>query len=85
MKVDEVRADEWYKEISDFLEVKFRVKDAEAPGSRVSALCRVLADAIENTGGTKEQKLEAIVRLTAMALGLEQRFLIVQDPTGALS
>jgi hypothetical protein len=85
MKVDEARADEWYKEISDFLETKLGVKDAEAPGSRVSALCRVLADSIERAGGTKEQKLEAIVRLTAMALGLEQKFLIVQDPTGALN
>ena len=83
--MDEARADAWYEAISDFLEAKAGHKDSEAPGSRVSALCRVLADAIEHTGGTKEQKLEAIVRLTAMALGLEQKFLIIQDPTGDLN
>jgi hypothetical protein len=85
MKVDEVLADEWYKEISDFLEARVQHKDTEAPGSRISALCRVLADAVENADGTREQKLEAIVRLTAMALGLEQKFMIIRDPTGVLS
>jgi hypothetical protein len=85
MKVDRERADEWYTAISEYLEEQADQQDAEAPGSLVSALCRVLADAVEGVDGTKEKKLEAVLRLTALALDVEDRFIILKDPTGPVN
>lgn len=85
MKVDEARADAWYLAISSFLEEQASSSDAGSPGSLVTALCRVLADAMEGTDGTKEQKLEAVVRLTALALEIEDDFLILKDPSGPVN
>jgi hypothetical protein len=85
MKVDQARADAWYAAISEFLEEQAGQQDAEAPGSLVSALCRVLADAVESVDGTNEKKLEAVLRLTALALGMEDKFLILKDPTGPVN
>lgn len=85
MKVDDELTDAWYAAISEFLEQQAGQEDAEAPGSLVTALCRVLADAMEGIEGTSEQKLEAVVRLTALSLGLEEKFLILRDPSGTLN
>jgi hypothetical protein len=85
MKVDQARADAWYLAISDFLEAQAGQQDADAPGSLVTALCRVLADAMEGVEEPNEKKLEAIVRLAALSLGLEDKFLILKDPTGPVN
>ncbi len=85
MKVDKERADAWYQAISNYLEEQAEQSDAETPWSLVSALCRVLGDALEAVDGTQEQKIEAVARLTAMEMGVEEQFLLLKDPVGPLN
>jgi hypothetical protein len=77
VKVDNDRADAWYLQISEFLESKAGEEDATAPGSLVTALCRVLADAVEQVDAPDRKKLEAIVRLTAHSMGFEDALLML--------
>ena len=85
MKTDVNRADAWYLAISDFLEENASERDAEVPGSLVAALCRVVSDAMEGVEGTPEQKLEVVVRLSALAMGLNDGFLLMKNPTGSVN
>lgn len=85
MKIDQSRADAWYLAISDFLEANAGEQDAAAPGSLVAALCKVLADATEGVEADDFKKFEAIVKLTAMAMDLQDKFIIIKDPQGPLN
>jgi len=85
MKIDQSRADAWYLAISDFLETQAGDQDAAVPGSLVSALCKVLADAMEGIEADETKKLEVVLKLTALAMGYQEEFLILKDPKGLLS
>lgn len=77
MKVDKDKADAWYLAISEFLESRAGEDDVAAPGSLVTALCRVLADAVEQVDAPDRKKLEAIVRLTAHSMGFDDALLML--------
>lgn len=77
MRVDNDRTDAWYLAISEFLESRAGDEDALCPGSLVTALCRVLADAVEGVRAPDDKRLEAVVRLTAQAMGYEDVLLLL--------
>ena len=77
VKVNQDRADAWYLAISEFLESKAGDEDVAAPGSLVMALCRVLADAVEQVDAPDRKKIEAVVRLTAQAMGFNDALLML--------
>jgi hypothetical protein len=77
VRIDRERADSWYIAISDFLESNAGCEDVAAPGSLVTALCRVLADAVEQVDEPDRKKLEAIVRLTAHQMGFKDVMLML--------
>ena len=85
MKIDEVRADAWYLAISEFLESQSGEEDAKSPGTLVSALCRVLADAAVGVDMDPRRKLEAVAGLTAKAMGLKESVVAVSEATDGLN
>ena len=85
MKIDEVRADAWYLAISEFLESQSGEEDAKSPGTLVSALCRVLADAAVGVDADPRRKLEIMAGLTAQAMGLRESVVVVREPSAGLN
>jgi len=85
VKIDEVRADAWYLAISEFLESQSGEEDAKSPGTLVSALCRVLADAAVGVDADPRRKLEIMAGLTAQAMGLRESVVVVREPSAGLN
>lgn len=85
MKFDVNRSDAWYLAISEFLEANSGDEDARMPGTLVSALCRVLSDAMEGVDSDPQKKIEAVARLTAQAMGLRDPIVIIKYPTDELN
>ncbi len=81
MDSDENRADAWYLAISEFLEAHSSEEDAKSPGTLVSALCRVLADAAVGVDDEPRRKVEAIASLTARAMGLNESVVMLKEPS----
>ena len=85
MNIDNAKVDQWYGAISAFLESKAGSEDVIAPGSLVTALCRVLVDATEQVDASDRKKLDAIVQLTAHFMGFEDAILLLGKDAESIS
>lgn len=85
MKIDKRRADVWYLAISEFLEANSSEEDAKAPGTLISALCKVMVDAMEGIDVDPQKKVEIITGLTVSSLGLRNPIVIIKYPPDNLN